>query len=193
MAYPTRPAFEPWKEGARCAECPLSSKKPVAPTGPEDAAIAFVGEGPGKWEEVRGEVLVGPSGAKLNEHLYHFGVQRSEVRCFNAIQCRAEVPGETGKRRYDMNSYMAWHRKQNMIRKREGLRILPSPFECCKPWVDAQLKKLETAAIARGAPNGAVIVPMGNYALKACAEGRIEGKVGSIMRFRGSILPVKAP
>lgn len=191
---PAGPPFEPWRFGARCAECPLylSGKKPVAPTGPENAEIAFVGEAPAKWEEIKGKVLQGPSGAKLDEMLYKLGVHRAQVRAFNAAQCRFEIPGEMGSRRYDVNAYMAWHRKQNVMRKKQGLQETPDPFTCCKPYVDHELRQLEFYARQRGSPNGAVVIPMGNWALQACGgEGRVAGKLGGIMRFRGSVLEAK--
>lgn len=191
-----RAQYQPWLWGARCAECPLfhAGKTPVPPTGPQDADLVYVGEGPAKWEEIKGAAMQGPSGQKLNELLWKIGRRRESVFVTNAMMCRCEVPGEQGARRYEVKSYMAWHRRQNALRKREGLQQVPSPLECCRPRLEAELKMLEAAAQARGAPNGVVVQPLGNFAetqLKDILGDRIEGKMGSILKMRGSVLEVK--
>src|SRR3990167_5319892 len=95
-------SFDPRVLGARCDECPLQGCKPVPSEGPEDAAIVFVGEAPGKFEVMKSRPFVGASGLKLDELLYKAGLRRAEVRVSNAIYCRAEVPGEMGKAKYDV-------------------------------------------------------------------------------------------
>ncbi len=180
---------DPRQAGARCDVCPLNDKKPALPTGPLDAALVIVGEGPGKLENIKGEVFVGPSGAKLSELLFKHRVARSQVRVTNTILCRQEVPGIEGKRRYDMKTYVAWFRKQNAMRKKQGFEVQPSPFECCRPRLEWELSWLEYHAKKRGAPNGIVIQPLGNFALAASAAWLgVEGKVGGVMKYRGSIL-----
>lgn len=183
--------YNPRAWGARCDSCPLSGQKWASPTGPTDAPLAFVGEGPGKNEIIRGETLVGPSGAKLSEMLYANKVQRTQVFATNVLVCRPEVPGLDGKRRYDMKVYAAWFRKQNAERKKNGWPEQESPWACCRPRLLAELRMLEAAAAARGAPNGAVIVPLGNFALEATTVKGPEGKQPKgILKYRGSVLPV---
>jgi hypothetical protein len=58
-----------------------------------------------------------------------------------------------------------------------------SPFDCCKPRRDAEIAIAERAALERGQPNGAVVMPVGNYALIA-----LTAKKG-LLNWRGS--PVK--
>ena len=186
--------YQPWLYGARCSECPLfhSGKTPVPPSGPLDADWVFVGEGPAKWEEVKGQTLVGPSGQKLNEQLWKLGRRRDSVFTCNAMACRCEVPGETGKRRFEVKSYMAYHRKQNVIRRKGGLAEIPSPLECCKPRLEYELKTLFAANQQRG--TNLSVQPLGNFALTQLKEifgERIEGKMGSILRMRGSVLEVQ--
>lgn len=193
---PPRAQYKPWEHGADCANCPLyhAGKVPVAPTGPWDAAIMFVGEGPAKWEEVKGSVLQGPSGQKLNEMLWKIGIRREAVFCTNAAQCRFETPGVEGKRRYDVKVYMAWHRKQNVLRKKQGLNEVPDPFTCCRKRLAHEMKTLDDASVSIGRPNGVVVQGLGNFALqqiKTILGDRIEGKLGSITKMRGSVLPVR--
>jgi DNA polymerase len=55
-----------------------------------------------------------------------------------------------------------------------------SPIECCAPRLRHELLRAEDAAKAAGWPNGAVVLPTGNFALKATT-----GKDG-VMKRRGS-------
>lgn len=175
--------------GARCDLCPLNDKRPVAPTGPLNAPIAFVGEGPGKFEEIQGRAFVGDSGNKLGSMLWKHGVTRDQVYVTNALLCRPETPGIEGKRRFEMKVYAAWFRKQNMMRKKAGHPLQVDPWTCCAPRLQWELGWLEHNARAAGRPNGAVIIPLGNFAMKAVSGG-VEGKVGGIMKYRGSVIQV---
>lgn len=168
--------------GAKCDECPLQGSKPVRPTGPEDARIVFVGEGPGKFEVIRGESFVGPSGIKLDEILYLAGLRRSEVRVTNALLCRAETPGVEGKKKFEVKTYMAWLRKENVRLRKIKVEQIADPFACCWPRLKRELDAAERHARRAGAPNGAVVVPLGNFALKQLAG------VQGIMKYRGSVL-----
>lgn len=185
-------AYNPRGWGALCEQCPLNGTGFASPTGPLNAAVAFVGEGPGKNEIVKREAMCGPSGAKLGEMLYALKVQRSQVYVTNTILCRAEVPGLEGKRRYEMKTYAAWFKKQNREREKNGWPVQLSPFECCRPRLKLELSILETAARARGAPNGAVVMPLGNFALEAVTKMGPGGKQPKgIMKYRGSVLPIE--
>jgi uracil-DNA glycosylase family 4 len=175
--------------GALCAECPLNDQRPVAATGPLDAGVVFVGEGPGRFEVIKGECFVGPSGSKLGELLYKNRTTRDQVYVTNAVWCRPEIPGVEGARRYEVKAYVAWFRKQNQMRKKQGLMVQKSPFECCAPRLKWELDWLDHNAKAKGAPNGAVIVPLGNFALAATTTWLgVAGKVGGVMKYRGSVL-----
>lgn len=74
---------------ADCASCPLySTGTYVPPSIPaEGADLAFVGEAPGKQEQLRGKVFVGPSGKLVSRMLRRFGVKRSSVVLSNALRC----------------------------------------------------------------------------------------------------------
>lgn len=186
--------YLPWQMGADCPACPLNDQKPVAATGPLDARVAFVGEGPGALEVVKSEAFVGPSGAKLGELLYKHKVTRDQVYVTNTLSCRPQVPGVEGKRRYDMKSYMAWFRKQNQMRKKAGFAVQKSPFECCAPRLAWELGWLEHYAQMAGRPNGAVVVPLGNFALDAVTKyAGVEGRVGGVMKYRGSVIQPPQP
>lgn len=74
-----------------CESCPElvdSRSQIVNGTGPEDADVLFVGEGPGANEDEQGEPFVGRSGAVLDEHLLIAGLDRETVRITNCVRCR---------------------------------------------------------------------------------------------------------
>lgn len=181
--------FDPRALGAMCHLCPLSEKRACAPTGPLDAPVVFVGEGPARYEELHGKVFQGDSGQKLGVLLYKHGVTRDQVYVTNALLCRAEAVGIEGKRRFEMKTYVAWFRKQNMLRKKQGFEQQLNPFECCFPRLKWELDWLDFNAKKNGRPNGVVIVPLGNFALEAVTRWRgFTDKVTGIMKYRGSVL-----
>ncbi|AUX10644.1 uracil-DNA glycosylase [Halalkaliarchaeum desulfuricum] len=74
-----------------CSRCPAlveSRSRIVNGVGPADAALLFVGEGPGKREDEQGEPFVGRSGDVLEEALSAAGVTRRDVRITNCVRCR---------------------------------------------------------------------------------------------------------
>lgn len=74
-----------------CERCPAlvdSRSQIVNGTGPEDADILFVGEGPGAQEDSQGEPFVGRSGSVLDDQLRIVGLDRDTVRITNCVRCR---------------------------------------------------------------------------------------------------------
>lgn len=187
--------YDPEAAGALCSRCPLRGKKVVPPHGPLDPDIVVVGEGPGMQEERQQKPFVGPSGGLLNGILQQAGFERSRVWTTNALLCRADTPGVSGSRRYDLNTFMAYIRSENakakkservrakMEKRKPNLAAVPqhsSPLECCAPRLWNELNYFEQVARMRGDLNGLVVVPVGNYAALA-----VTGKKG-ILKLRGS-------
>ncbi|MCU4754095.1 uracil-DNA glycosylase [Halobacteria archaeon AArc-curdl1] len=78
-------------EVTACERCPTlvdSRSQIVNGTGPADADVLFVGEGPGATEDERGEPFVGRSGSVLDEQLMTVGLDRETVRITNCVRCR---------------------------------------------------------------------------------------------------------
>lgn len=182
-------SYDPRAHGARCDVCPLRHKRFVPPEGPPDAEIVVVGEAPGPQEEIKRRPFIGPSGMLLNDILRDAdGPKRDRVLITNSLLCRPEVPTEKGKKRFDLRRYLAWlhatNKKEIQLAKREKrpAKLLVSPFVCCRPRLMVELERAEKAALARGEPNGAVVIPVGNYATYVIA-----GRLG-IMKWRGSPL-----
>ncbi len=78
-------------EVTECERCPAlvdCRSRIVNGTGPEDADLLFVGEGPGQQEDEQGEPFVGRSGSVLDDKLRDVGLARADVRITNCVRCR---------------------------------------------------------------------------------------------------------
>lgn len=73
-----------------CTRCRLSKgrTKLVFGVGDPDAAIMFVGEGPGADEDLQGEPFVGRAGQLLNNMIVAMGIRREDVYIANVVKCR---------------------------------------------------------------------------------------------------------
>lgn len=57
-------------------------------TGSPDAQLMFIGEAPGKNEDLRGEPFVGAAGKFLNEMLASIGLERADIYISNIVKYR---------------------------------------------------------------------------------------------------------
>ena len=73
-----------------CTRCKLHSgrNKIVFGVGNPEAKLLFVGEGPGRDEDLKGEPFVGRAGQKLDEMIQAIGLSREEVYIANIVKCR---------------------------------------------------------------------------------------------------------
>ncbi len=73
-----------------CQKCPLGKSRTnfVFGVGNENADIMFVGEAPGRDEDLKGEPFVGRAGQLLNKLLNHVHLKRSDVYIANILKCR---------------------------------------------------------------------------------------------------------
>jgi DNA polymerase len=78
------------QETAVCTKCELhySRKKSVPGSGPVEAEIMFIGEGPGFHENEQGLPFVGAAGNFLDELLQNVGLNRNQVYITNVVKCR---------------------------------------------------------------------------------------------------------
>ncbi|WP_049921976.1 uracil-DNA glycosylase [Halopiger djelfimassiliensis] len=72
----------------RCPDLVECRSRIVNGTGPDDADVVFVGEGPGAQEDSEGEPFVGRSGSVLDDALRTVGIDREAVRITNCVRCR---------------------------------------------------------------------------------------------------------
>jgi len=73
-----------------CRRCKLHQgrKNIVFGVGNPAADLMFIGEGPGRDEDLRGEPFVGRAGQKLNEMIGAIGLTREQVYIANIVKCR---------------------------------------------------------------------------------------------------------
>ncbi len=73
-----------------CTKCGLcdSRTQTVFGEGDPDAALMFIGEGPGVQEDRLGRPFVGPAGDMLNKQIAAMGLEREQVYIANVVKCR---------------------------------------------------------------------------------------------------------
>jgi uracil-DNA glycosylase len=78
------------EEVRACTACKLHKgrTKAVPGSGPADADIMFIGEGPGMNEDKQGLPFVGQSGKLLEQLLAKIGLKRDQVFIGNVVKCR---------------------------------------------------------------------------------------------------------
>ena len=110
------------REASACTRCPLSAGRTqvVFGVGDPDADLMFVGEGPGREEDLKGEPFVGRSGQLLDRILgEELGVGRDRVYIANVVKCRP--PGNRDP--------------------------LPEEVATCRPYLDEQVALIEPKVI----------------------------------------------
>lgn len=113
---------EVYREASSCTLCPLAETRTrvVFGAGNADAALMFVGEGPGAEEDRQGLPFVGRAGGLLNELLAGIGLSREDVFIANTLKCRP--PGNRDPQ--------------------------PHELEACRPYLDRQIELIEPKVIA---------------------------------------------
>ncbi len=73
-----------------CTRCSLHRTRtnPVPGEGPLDSELMFVGEAPGRNEDLEGRPFVGQAGKILTAMLNRIGLSRSQVYITNVVKCR---------------------------------------------------------------------------------------------------------
>jgi len=73
-----------------CTACRLHKERTqvVFGEGTLDARLVFVGEGPGREEDLQGRPFVGAAGTLLTKIIQAMGLQREEVYIANVVKCR---------------------------------------------------------------------------------------------------------
>ena len=104
-----------------CTRCPLSRSRTqvVFGTGSPTADLMFIGEGPGRNEDLQGQPFVGAAGQLLNRLLAEIGIARADVYIANVVKCRP--PGNRDP--------------------------LPEEIERCSPYLSRQVKLVDPKLI----------------------------------------------
>ncbi len=97
-----------------CRKCRLCSGRTnvVFGQGNPEADIMFIGEGPGRDEDLQGEAFVGAAGQLLTKAIEAIGLKREEVFIANIVKCRP--PGNRNPQDDEMQAcipYLRWQVK----------------------------------------------------------------------------------
>jgi uracil-DNA glycosylase len=78
------------KKIIHCTKCALAKTRTnaVPGSGSVQAEIIFIGEAPGRNEDLKGEPFVGTAGQILSEALEYAGFKRNSVYITNVVKCR---------------------------------------------------------------------------------------------------------
>jgi DNA polymerase len=110
------------REALACVRCPLAEGRTnvVFGVGDPHASLMFVGEGPGREEDLKGEPFVGRSGQLLDRLLLEeIGLTRDRCYIANVVKCRP--PGNRDP--------------------------LPAEIDSCRPYLEAQLAVIDPAVV----------------------------------------------
>jgi DNA polymerase len=100
-----------------CQNCELAkTRTQVVPgAGNPNSDIMFIGEGPGKNEDLQGEPFVGAAGKFLNELLSQIGLKREDIYIANMVKCRP--PNNRDPKPEEVQACWPWLEKQIEIIK----------------------------------------------------------------------------
>src|SRR5690606_3837118 len=96
----------------RCRRCPLSRYRTnvVPGEGNRKASLMFVGEGPGRDEDLSGRPFVGAAGQLLDKMIAAIGIKREDVYIANIVKCRP--PGNREPKEQEALSCLPYLRRQ---------------------------------------------------------------------------------
>lgn len=100
------------RQVSECRRCPLweGRTNTVFGSGSVDAGVVFIGEAPGKEEDIQGLPFVGRAGKLLTKMLASVGMSREEVYITNILKCRP--PGNRDPNEEEARACEAYLRRQ---------------------------------------------------------------------------------
>jgi len=115
------------EEIKKCSKCRLSSYRTnaVVGMGSLDAKVMFVGEGPGRNEDIQGLPFVGAAGKFLDELLSSINLKRDEIYITNIVKCRP--PNNRDPKEDEVEMCLPFLRRQTKIIKPKIICTLGSP------------------------------------------------------------------
>lgn len=112
------------KQNSLCSRCQLrkTCQQVIPGKGPFNAKIMFIGEAPGKKEDLLGEPFIGASGKLLDKLLLSIHLKRSDIFITNIVKCRP--PENRDPSPEEIRICSPWLEKQISIIKPELLITL---------------------------------------------------------------------
>ncbi|MCB9498760.1 MAG: uracil-DNA glycosylase [Bacillales bacterium] len=98
-----------------CRKCPLykTRNKYVIGNGDLNSSIMFIGEAPGRQEDMQGKAFVGESGILLDKMLASVGLDRNHIYMSNVVKCRP--PENRVPHKGEINACMDYLREQFLL------------------------------------------------------------------------------
>jgi len=153
---------------AMCRRCELwrTRTNTVPGEGSLRPRIVFIGEAPGRNEDLQGRPFVGAAGKLLTELLEGIGLTRGDVYITNVLKCRP--PGNRDP--------------------------LPEEVESCTPYLDEQLRAMRPPIIVTLGRFSTSYV-LARAGLPFTSMARVRGKVFQVelLGFKTSLLPTYHP
>jgi DNA polymerase len=121
-AAPLKAFLELRQQALGCVRCPLAKGRTQVVFGVGDprAELMFVGEGPGREEDLAGEPFVGRSGKLLDRLMREeLSMERSQCYIANVVKCRPP----------------------------ENRDPLPEEIEACRPYLEAQIDLIDPLVV----------------------------------------------
>jgi len=151
-----------------CTKCSLhkTRNKPVIGDGSTDADILFIGEAPGRNEDLQGFPFVGKAGKILDDLLESIDLQRKNVYIANILKCRPP----------------------------DNRNPLKSEIEYCTPYLDKQIDLIKPKIIAP-LGNFACSFIFEKFSLKYDKISKVRGQVFDVNTLFGKlkIVPLYHP
>ncbi|MEM4700263.1 MAG: type-4 uracil-DNA glycosylase [Candidatus Nezhaarchaeales archaeon] len=153
---------------AECRRCELwrTRTNPVVGEGSLRPRVVFIGEAPGRSEDLQGRPFVGAAGQLLTELLSSIGLTRGEVYIANVLKCRPPNNRDP----------------------------LPEEVEACSPFLDEQLRALRPPIISTlGRFSTSYVFSRAGLAFTSMSK--VRGRVFRVelLGFRASLLPTYHP
>ncbi len=100
------------KEVISCNHCELSKTRTnaVPGTGNIEADVVFIGEAPGRNEDLQGAPFVGTAGKILSEALEYAGFTRNDVYITNVVKCRP--PNNRRPNKHELESCQSYLQRE---------------------------------------------------------------------------------
>ncbi len=98
-----------------CTKCPLAQNRTNVVPGEGDlrAKLMFIGEGPGRDEDLQGRPFVGASGQLLDRMIHAMGMERTETYIANIVKCRP--PQNRNPEPHEAEACLGYLRRQFLL------------------------------------------------------------------------------
>ncbi|MCK4327062.1 MAG: uracil-DNA glycosylase [Candidatus Diapherotrites archaeon] len=151
-----------------CKKCGLweTRTNAVPGEGNPNARIMFVGEAPGRNEDLRGKPFIGAAGKVFDRMLAAAGLERSEVFVTNILKCRP--PGNRDP--------------------------LPEEIKACTPYLDRQIKAIKPEVVCT-LGNFATAYAMEKFGMRPQRIGLVHGQAFRVdtLEHHFTIVPMYHP